>query len=93
MSLLILSQPLHLELLRNTEEGAEVLLGDVDLAPVHEVQQRHEVPVSHPLEEEQRVRMLGVTGDDVPEEGGAGREHDLVGLHLVTILGDEAHIE
>ena len=88
-----LGKTLNLELLRDAEEGAEVVLGDVNLAPVHEVQQRDQVPVPHPLQEEERVMVPGVPEEDVPEEGGAGREHDLVGLHLTAILGDEAHVE
>ena len=64
-----LGETLHLELLGHAEEGAEVLLGDVDLAPVHEVQQRDQVLVSHPLQEEKRVMVTGVVGQDVPEKG------------------------
>ena len=65
-----LGQTLDLELLGHAEEGAEVLLGDVDLAPVHEVQQGHQVLVSHPLQEEKRVMVSGVVGQDVPEKRG-----------------------
>ena len=65
-----LGETLHLELLGHAEEGAEVLLGDVDLAPVHEVQQRDQVLVSHTLQEEKRVMVPGVVGQDVSEEEG-----------------------
>ena len=63
-----LGQTLHLELLGHAEEGAEVLLGDVDLAPVHEVQQRDQVLVSHTLQEEKWVMVTGVAGQNAPEK-------------------------
>ena len=86
ISISILSESFHLELLSDGEEGVELVLGDGDLPEVHEAQDGLEVAELHTLQVEEGV-LVGVPAKDVPEEGGTGGENDFVCLHLGIITG------
>jgi len=62
-----------------------------ELFLVHEVHQSRQLRVANPLEVEQRV-LVRVTPQHSPEEGGAGREQQLVSRDL-TIFTAKGHVE
>ena len=89
--MVIMGEALHLEFLGDGKEGVEVVLGHAHLPAVHEAQHRLDVPQGHTLQVEEGVGV-GVPSEDAPEEGGAGREDDFMGLHLAVATG-QGHIK
>ena len=77
----------HSELLSNSKEGVEVILGDVDLTMVHEVQNSHQLLVLDTLQVEKGMLVL-VSPENRFEEGRAGGEYHLVGEQLVIVAGE-----
>ena len=51
----VLSEALDLEILRDSEEGIELLLGNVNLALVHELEHGDQVVIEDALEIKQRM--------------------------------------
>ena len=66
------------------QEAVQLLLGNVDLAHVHEVEHTQQLLVLNPLEVQEGV-LVGVTSEHVSEERGTGRQNNLVGLDLGVI--------
>ena len=87
----VLGEPLHPEILGHGQEVVEVVLGDVDLALVHEGEDRLEVGVADALHVEEGV-LVGVPPEHGAEEGAAGGEDDLVRLDLL-LLARQGHVE
>ena len=79
-------EALHLEVPGHGEEGVELLLCHVHLAVVHEVEDGDQVGVLDALQVEEGV-LVPVAPQHRAEEGGAGREDDLVCLQLLIIAG------
>ena len=88
---LVLGEPLHPEIFGDGEEVVEILLGHVDLAVVHKVEDRLEIGEADPLHVEEGV-LVGVTPEHGAEEGAAGGEDDFVGVDLI-IVACEGHVE
>jgi len=85
-----LGQAFHSELLSNSKEGVEVILGDVDLTMVHEVEHALHVPVGDSLQVEHQGTLLAgrlVSSQDGTEERTACREDHLVSLKLLVLAG------
>ena len=79
----------HSELLSNSKEGVEVVLGDVDLTMVHEVEHALHVPVGDSLQVEHQGTLLAgrlVSPQDGTEERTACREDHLVALQDLTVV-------
>ena len=89
--LTVLGKTLDLEILCHCEKRVELLLGDVDLALVHELEDRDEVVIEDALEVEQGM-LVGIAPQDGPEEGGAGGDDDLVRLHL-AVVAHQRHVK
>ena len=87
----VLGEPLHLQVLRHGQEGVELLLGDVDLASVHEIQHGHQVVIEDALEVEEGM-LVRVPPEDCAEEGGAGSDDHFVCFYLVVVT-HESHVE
>ena len=85
-------EPLHLQLLRHREEGAQLVLGHVHLPVVHEVQHGQDLTELDSLQVDERVGVP-VVAQQVPEEAAAGRQHHPVRLHLPPVPGGERHVE
>lgn len=99
-TLIILGETFDFEVFGYGEEGVELLLGDVDFAVVHEVQDVAEIFVADPSEVDEGVgvgegRAHRLAQECVSEEGRAGRKDDLVGLEGVVgiIVDGEADVE
>ena len=76
----------HSELLSNSKEGVEIILGDVDLTMVHEVEHALHVPVGDSLQVEHQGTLLAgrlVSSQDGTEERAACREDHLVNDHII----------
>ena len=76
----------HSELLSNSKEGVEVILGDVDLAMVHEVEHALHVPVGDSLQVEHQGTLLAgrlVSSQHGAEERAACREDYLVNDDII----------
>ena len=76
----------HSELLSNSKEGVEVVLGDVDLTMVHEVEHALHVPVGDSLQVEHQGTLLAgrlVSPQDGTEERTACREDHLVNDDII----------
>ena len=76
----------HSELLSNSKEGVEVILGDVDLTMVHEVEHALHVPVGDSLQVEHQGTLLAgrlVSSQDRTEERTACREDHLVNDDII----------
>ena len=85
----ILGQTLHFELLGYLEEVVEVLLGDVDLAMVHEGDDGLKVSVGDALEIQERV-SVGILLEDCSEERRAGGQDQFVCLDLLRATTEGA---
>ena len=59
---------------------------------IHKVQHGLEVRVLDPLEVEEGV-LVGGAPQDVPEEGRAGGQDDLVGLQLLLVITGQGHVK
>ena len=71
----------------------KLILGYVNLAVIHKVQDGGEVGIVHALQVDERL-VVGVVGQDPPEEGRAGGQHHLVGLQLGrALIAAESHVE
>ena len=92
MFLPALSQSFDLQVLGRHQEGAEVLLGDVDLPVVDEVEDGLEVGLLDPLEVDKRV-VLGQTPEQVTEKRTGGGEDEAVDLDVVIIITSERQVE
>ena len=90
ISISILSESFHLELLSDGEEGVELVLGDGDLPEVHEAQDGLEVGEAEAVEVEEGM-VVFVTPQDGSEEWRAGGEDELVSGHLVISTG-QSHV-
>ena len=72
----------HSELLSNSKEGVEVVLGNIDLTMVHKVEHALHVPVGDSFQVEHQGTLLGgrlVSPQDGAEERAARREDHLMG--------------
>ena len=67
LCLLAPSQTFYLQILSRQEEGAQVLLGDVDLPVVDEAEDGLQVGLLDPLQIDDRV-LVGETSQEVSEE-------------------------
>jgi len=91
LSGILLCQPLDLEILCGLQELCEVGLGDVAVAVVDECENTQYVRVTNSAQIKQRV-LVRVVSQDPAEEGGAGRQHQLVSSDLEARLPAESNI-
>ena len=84
-------QALDLETLGRLDQGAEVLLANGDLAPVHVDQELLHVTAGHPTQVDDVVLLLvPVLSQQRPEVGAAHGEHQAVGGEQLLVLGRAA---
>ena len=87
-----LGQTFDFQIFSEHEECVQVLLGNIDFSMVDEVDNGLEISQLDTAEVDKRM-MVWQTTENVPEEGAAGGQDDLMHLDLLSIVTRKSQVK